>query len=534
MGDRPISVLLVEDNPGDARLIQEALKDAAEIDSAGPTFRLTRAERLADGLARLTEGEVDVLLLDLSLPDSHGFETFTRAQARAPGVPIVVLSGLDDHVLAVRAVRQGAQDYLVKGQVDGQLLVRSLRYAVERKQAEQERARLIREQVARAEAEAVARRLQQVLDVLPEAIALVDVDGRIVLRNAAARAFWGSLGGRDGEDDVARYDRIAVFHLDGSPWPAEETPLGRSIRHGEVVRGQQMLVHDASSGQDVPVLVSSAPLREDDGSIVGGVAVFQDISSIKELERHKDEFLAAASHDLKTPLATIKGLSQLLRRQAQRSGTLDETRVLAGLSRIDLTVSRLTRMVNDLLDITRMQMERPLDLDRRPTDLVGLANRVAAESQLATERHRIRVDSAAPSLPGRWDVARVERALANLLGNAIKYTPDGGEITVRVSREVNGHGAFARLDVRDSGLGIPPDELERVFDRFYRASNVVEGTSGTGIGLTGARQIVQEHGGQITVESRVGQGSIFTVRLPLDEPPALSGQQRAHRPTADG
>ena len=708
MDDRPIRVLLVEDNPGDARLIREALKDAEAIDSAGPTFQLVRAERLADALARVADSDVDVVLLDLSLPDSHGFETFARAQARASGVPIVVLSGLDDRALAVRSVREGAQDYLVKGQVDGGVLARSLRYAVERRQAEEERARRIREQAARTEAEAIARRatflaeagsllaesldyettlasvatlavpfladwcivdvdeaddddggairrlavahadeakahlarelqrhapdraganpipralrtgrselipeisepimaaivgdaehlqfirglgfssamivpltargrilgtmtfvaaesgrrygptdlhlaedlvcrcalavdnarlyrraqeatrtreaerdrLQQVLDVLPEAIALIDADGQIVLRNAAALAIWGRPGDRGPGSGGDRYDQITIYRLDGVPWPADETPLARSVRHGEVVRGRQMLLREARSGRDVPVLVSSAPLRDGAGTIVGGVAVFQDISSIKELERQKDEFLTAASHDLKTPLATIKGWTQLLRRQAQRPDKVDSARLLDGLGRIDLTISRLTRMVNDLLDVTRMQMERPLDLDRRPTDLVALTTRMAAESQLTTERHRIRIDSADPSLRGRWDTARVERAVGQLLGNAIKYSPEGGEIVVQVAREENGQGAFARLEVRDSGVGIPADELGRVFDRFYRGSNVPEGMSGTGIGLTGARQIVQEHGGQISVESREGQGSIFTIRLPLDE-----------------
>lgn len=127
MDEQPMTILLIEDNDGDARLIREALADARDV-----PFVLERTERLATGLARLAEGGIDVALVDLSLPDSWGLDTFVSAHAQAPEVPIVVLTGLDDERLAIRAVQKGAQDYLVKGQVDSHLIVRSLRYAIER------------------------------------------------------------------------------------------------------------------------------------------------------------------------------------------------------------------------------------------------------------------------------------------------------------------------------------------------------------------------------------------------------------------
>ena len=144
MSDK-LKVLLVEDNPLDARLIQEML---ADIEGTGPvvaTFDLECADQLSAGLEHLVAGGIDVVLLDLVLPDSQGFDTFARTYAQAPQVPIIVLSGLDDVKLAIKAVREGAQDYLVKGQVDSNLLVRSMRYAIERKRAEKEREQLILE-----------------------------------------------------------------------------------------------------------------------------------------------------------------------------------------------------------------------------------------------------------------------------------------------------------------------------------------------------------------------------------------------------
>jgi len=133
MENEPTRILLIEDNPGDVRLIQEMLKEAA-----GATFEVVCVERLSTGLEHLSEGGIDILLLDLGLPDSQGVDTFAKVHGEAPQVPIIVLTGLDDDVVAVTAVGAGAQDYLVKGQVDGSLLVRSIRYAIERKRAEEE------------------------------------------------------------------------------------------------------------------------------------------------------------------------------------------------------------------------------------------------------------------------------------------------------------------------------------------------------------------------------------------------------------
>ena len=162
----PIRVLLIEDNPGDARLITEALRDVA-APSGVPGFELACADRLSTGLARLADGSIDVVLLDLSLPDGSGLTTLARLRAAVPEVPVVVLTGLDDEELAVRAVREGAQDYLVKGQAESALLGRAIRYAVERAADQAERARLLeRERAARAEAEAASRVKSQFLTTM--------------------------------------------------------------------------------------------------------------------------------------------------------------------------------------------------------------------------------------------------------------------------------------------------------------------------------------------------------------------------------
>ena len=178
-------------------------------------------------------------------------------------------------------------------------------------------------------------------------------------------------------------------------------------------------------------------------------------------------------------------------------------------------VGRAVDQLDELLDLARLQAGQPLPLDRAPTDLMALARRVVADYQRASERHRVRVEAALPALVGTWDVRRLERMFGNLLANALKYSPEGGEVVVAVEREGEGEGAWAAFSVRDQGIGIPAADLPHLFERFYRAGNASGRIGGTGLGLAGARQIVERHGWTISVESVEGAGSTFTVRLPL-------------------
>ncbi|MBI4494084.1 MAG: GAF domain-containing protein [Chloroflexi bacterium] len=239
---------------------------------------------------------------------------------------------------------------------------------------------------------------------------------------------------------------------------------------------------------------------------------------VQQALRTRDEFLAAVTHDLKNPLTIIKGHVQLLQRRAGRAsmeGLAD------GLGKIDAGARKMTALINELLDVASQQTGRPLALDRRPTDLVALVRQAVAEHQQVTQRHRLRVETTVAEATGLWDAARLERVLGNLLSNAIKYSPEGGEIAVRIAREEAGSveegkaEAWALVAVRDQGLGIPRADLDRVFERFQRGGNVAGRIPGTGLGLAGVRQIVEQHGGCIGVESQEGVGSTFTLRLPL-------------------
>jgi signal transduction histidine kinase len=171
----------------------------------------------------------------------------------------------------------------------------------------------------------------------------------------------------------------------------------------------------------------------------------------------------------------------------------------------------MARWIDELLDITRVHTTGELELDRTPTDLVELVSSVLAEQQAGAARHFLRLEAPAEPIVGTWDAARLRRVFDNLVGNAIKYSPLGGEVTL----ELAAHDGWAVAVVRDTGMGIPAADLPSIFEPFKRGSNVVGHIGGTGIGLASAYRIVTGHGGTIEVRSTPGRGSAFTVRLPL-------------------
>jgi signal transduction histidine kinase len=175
----------------------------------------------------------------------------------------------------------------------------------------------------------------------------------------------------------------------------------------------------------------------------------------------------------------------------------------------------MARLIDELRDVANLEVGRPLALRPEPVDLVALARQAVAEYQLATRRHQLRLESDLEALVGCWDPGRLDRVLANLLDNALKYTPNGGEIVVAVERELAASGELAVLAVRDCGIGVPLADQPHIFDRRHRAANVVRRAVGSGIGLAGVRAILEQHGGRIDVESQEGVGSTFTLRLPL-------------------
>lgn len=228
----------------------------------------------------------------------------------------------------------------------------------------------------------------------------------------------------------------------------------------------------------------------------------------------REEFVSIASHELKTPLTTIKTYAQLLARQVHQSQP-DHERLRGYTTRLQEQVDRLERLVADLLDASRIHQGR-LVLQREHGDLAGLAQAVLERFAEAPERkacHRLVLDAPQP-VAGDWDLSRLDQVLTNLVSNALKYSPEGGEVRVTVL-QIDGQ---ALLSVSDQGIGIPPEEQGNLFQSFVRGDAVRSSVSGTGLGLYITRQIVEQHGGTISVQSEPGRGTCFLVQLPLALP----------------
>ncbi len=397
------------------------------------------------------------------------------------------------------------------------------------------------EQQTRAHLELLARLANQrahyilsVLEAVTDGVLVCDSQGAIFLINPAGRALLGLPASCPGflPDFLAM---LQVRRPNGELLAAPDFPLSRALL-GETVRDMELLLRRPSSGEEWYARVSAAPIRDraEGGPIVGAVCGLVDVTQARALERAKDEFLAVAAHELKSPLTSISGFAQLLRRGARNAPQGQERRAdMHWVEKIEGQTERMARLIAELTDAARADMGR-FDLRRRPVALGALLRRVAEAQQVTTEQHRLLLDIPPLLLFVLGDEARLEQVFTNIIANAIKYSPAESEIKITVvlveagqyGRSGAGSAAdepapttsFVEVRVQDQGRGIAPADLERIFRRFARAEAERTKTQGLGLGLYISRAIIQAHGGTITVESAgIGCGSTFIVRLPRME-----------------
>lgn len=391
--------------------------------------------------------------------------------------------------------------------------------------------RLLNEQQAHAETEARRALLQTVINELPGSVYLVrGRDARLALANRATTDVWGAHWEPDQPlgEFLAR-NSIRVLHIDGRPLVLEEFATLRAVQTGVSVRHHQEIIRHAD-GTTLPVLVNAIAL---DPRVLGNhetrseevepaaIVVHLDVTALKEAEKVKDEFIGIAAHELRTPLAVIKGFAQMLIMQTSRgNGPALADWQTEAIADIDLATSRLVELTEDLLDVTRLQAGR-LELQREPTDLVALVKRMVARFKLTPENHRITVNAAQEYLVCNLDSRRIEQVFSNLINNATKYSPMGGDITITLDADQR----YALFSIQDHGIGIPQRQHKRIFSRFMRADNTqMHNIGGTGLGLYLCRELVERHEGRIWFKSVEGEGSTFYVSLPLyEKSSALAG-----------
>jgi len=484
--DESQRILLVEDNPADAQIIRAALEA-----SPAARFTLVHVERLSDALTRLAEEPFAVVLLDLSLPDSWGFATISRIQERAPEIPIVVLTGLDDEEVAVKAVQEGAQDYLVKGQLSSSTLLRALQYAIERHRL-------------RAAVRASEERYRNLFENASDAIVSFTFEGTITDVNRGLELMLG----RTREELIGQHYRTLL--TPASVGVAEERL--RQLRTGAQSAALAPTVELEAvrkNGRVVPIEARDNILYNPQRKPVGILTLARDISARKALERQRLEFLAMLTHDIKNPLSVLMGYADyLLDMSAQRSGTQGDD-VLPWIKSSALTILSL---VNNYLDFARIE-DHQLAISQEPVSLNDVLSRVGRQYEGEAQHRQISLELELQSLP--WiegDPLALDRVFTNLVYNALKFTPKQGRITISsTSRDQE-----VMVSITDTGPGIPSEELPFLFEKYRQAAGTRR-KEGTGLGLFIVKTFVERHGGRVEVESTPGSGTCFRVVLPRKE-----------------
>lgn len=486
---RATKVLLVEDNLGEAGLLKHALS-RAKGDVA-----LTHASTLADGTAMIRQTAFDIVLLDLSLPDSCGTATVERMTAVASGTPIIVLTGLDDDETGVEAVRKGAQDYLIKGKTETELLVRAIQYAIERKRVEQ----TLRDS---------EERHRTILDEMQEGVIFADAEDVIRHINACACALLGTTRGRViGQPVLSVHPESARGRLAATL---------RAFREGtcwDMVTVRQLL-------RDRELILRFSPVRGPNGSYWGTISTLADITDQIRIQQELAEarqmerlgrVAGGIAHEFNNLMAAALGQASHLKRKLS-----PEHPAYAGLSQIEQSTETAGRLAHQLLAYAQGGKIRP-----RITQFADVVGRAVA-SLTSSIPPRAEVEHHVASDLGQveCDTAQMEQVIVNLGRNAVEAMPQGGRLCIKAenvcltaplqeARPSLTPGDYVRVSVEDSGCGMDADSLGRLFEPFYTTK-----PTGHGLGLAAAWGIVKSHGGAISVKTRLGEGSVFQVWLP--------------------
>ena len=434
-----------------------------------------RVDRLSKGLDRLAVGDIDAVLLDLGLPDSQGLSTFERMYAASQHVPILILTAFKDDVLAVEAVRRGAQDYLIKGRIDGALLVRAVTYAIERKKLDE-----------------AVKRQAELIDLSPDAIIIKKPDDTITFWSLGAEKLYGWT-----KAQAVGQKTHALFKTKVSQ---DSEKIAYQLKQEGKWSGE--LFHHTKLGQVVSVQSYWIAKFDADHEIA---EIFE--SNVDITERKNAERLAAigatagmVGHDIRNPLQSIIGELFLSKKEldcipeGESKASLKES-----IEAIENNVTYINKIVTDLQDYAK-----PLSPTFEKTDFAQLVASVL--SMLRIPENVQVVWSPEPNFPKlNTDPAAMKRILTNLTTNAIQAMPEGGKLTINA----NCQGEKVLVYVEDTGVGMPIEVKERIFTPLFTTKS-----KGQGFGLAVVKKLTEALNGKISLESEVGKGTRFMLEFP--------------------
>lgn len=501
MTTTPIRVLLITDHVGVVQTIQASITDYHGGTPATDTgLAFEHADRMWIGLERLATNEFDVVLADLSVPDGQGLQTYARLYAQAPDTSIIVLVDRDDELLALKAVQFGAQDYLIKDQLSGGLVVRSIYHAVQNRTRENELA-------------AERERLTVTLRSIGDGVITADADGHIVLLNHAAETLTGWT-----QEEARGRPLDEVFRIfDEKTRQRLGNPIDRVLREGSFGRFESAVLV-ARDGTERLIEESSAPIRDRESAIDGVVLVFRDVTTRRRLEEERlrasklesiGGLAGGIAHDFNNLLTTILGNLSLAREQVPESDPARD--FLARAEAAALMARDLTRQL-----LTFAEGGAPIRETSSLEDLIG-----------ETVHFTLRGSNILPEIsipsdlwPVEVDEGQFSHVIGHLITNARQAMSNGGRVHVTCEnvliddREPHGMpdlepGRYVKIAIEDEGVGIEPEHLPRIFDPYFSTR-----PTGSGLGLAICYSVVTRHGGKITVRSDPGIRTVFTILLP--------------------
>ncbi|MDO8141390.1 MAG: response regulator [Candidatus Brocadiales bacterium] len=543
MQDNQIKILLIEDDPGDVRLIQEMLKESGAV-----RYELSHADCLSSGMEFLKKNEYDVLLLDLGLPESQGLSTLNKILSLSLKLPIVILTSHTDEMPGIVAVQKGIQDYLVKGRLDSNLLVHSIRYAIERKKLENE---LVssngfleqRVQERTSALEMVNKMLQLKIEELlatedklkeneeklrlliessQDGILAYDRDIRYTLWNKAMERISG----------MKREDVLGKSPFDVFPF-LDKIGEGEAFRNavkGEVTKSSAMPYNIPQRGRRGYFESAHFPLYDIHGAIAGGMAIIRDVTEGRGMEEEQNKLreqlyhvqklesigtlAGGVAHDFNNILAIIIGYGNMLEKNIGKDNPS-----WFYVQKILKSAERATNLVQGLLAFSRKQgsSQKPVVINKILIQVKNLLSRLIGEDivldVVLTDKESIVMA----------DNGQMEQVLMNLATNARDAMPNGGKLTIYSDVVVldnefiknNGYGkigTYVLISVSDTGMGIDKNIQRKIFEPFFTTKEIGKGT---GLGLSIVYGIIKQHNGYICVDSEHGKGATFRIYLPV-------------------
>jgi len=481
-------ILVIDDEPGMREGCRRALSaEGYQAEAAGDG---------EEGWRRIQEGGWDLVLVDIRMPGLGGLELLKRSHSLDPDVVCVVITGYATLETAILATKRGAYDVLPKPFTSDDLLL-VVRQGMERRHLVLETRRLQQERerdlLLLAEEQS---RLRAVLDSMADGVLVANREGRLALFNPAALHLLGLR------------EPPAIGAMIGALLP--DAGLAGLITAGpQDADGRPATVAREVSRDGLTLLASVAPVVDRAGERLGTVTLLRDVTAAKALDQLKNQFISMTSHELRTPLAAVQTYVETL--LGGFAGDLSEQQRTI-LKRCGQRLGALVTLVDDLLDMSRLESDRferhiaALDVAQAVGEVLDVMRPMAEECQVTLQKEM------APALPPvEMDREDLLRVLTNLVGNAIKYNRPGGAVAVRACDE----GYYLRLEVADTGLGIPQEALPHLFSEFFRVKRPETAhVTGTGLGLSIVKKTVDYYHGRVEVRSEQGQGSTFSIFLP--------------------